>query len=79
MNFKLNFKAGQYLASLNHILPKQYTKILSVLQDAAPTIPYSDVKKVIEEDFQKPISELFTYFQETPIAAASVAQVISFF
>jgi hypothetical protein len=26
-------KAGQHIASMNHVLPDQYTKILSVLQD----------------------------------------------
>ena len=33
------------------------------------------VKKTIEEDFKCPINELFTEFEEKPVASASLAQV----
>ena len=74
-NGGLYIKAGQYLASLNHILPKEYTETLSVLQDSAPYREFDMVKRMIQKDFNAPVEELFQQFDEVPIASASLAQV----
>eukprot|EP01133_Synstelium_polycarpum_P017239 gene17239-20544_t len=74
-NGGLYIKAGQYIASLNHILPRQYTKTLEVLQDQAPWRQFADVEAVFISDFGHPPSHYFNQFEETPIAAASLAQV----
>jgi aarF domain-containing kinase len=71
----LYIKAGQYLASLNNLLPEEYITTLSVLQDAAPFQPFSMVERVIHEDFGAPVEKLFKEFDPVPIAAASLAQV----
>jgi aarF domain-containing kinase len=68
-------KAGQYIASLNHIIPKPYINVLSVLFNEAPFVDFESVKRIIEADFQKPFNQVFKEFEELPIAAASVAQV----
>ena len=46
-----------------------------MLQDKLP--PFSDVIaiKIIEEETNKKIDEIFSFFEKKPIAAASVAQV----
>ena len=46
-----------------------------MLQDKLP--PFSDVVaiKIIEEETNKKIDEIFNFFEKKPIAAASVAQV----
>lgn len=41
----------------------------------APTTPYADVKAVVEKELGKPLSEVFTDFEEKPIASASLGQV----
>eukprot|EP01080_Neovahlkampfia_damariscottae_P005818 gene5818-9641_t len=74
-NGGIYIKAGQYIASLNHIIPKQYVTVLSVLFNQAPFVDFEQVKKLIEQDFQRPFDEIFKEFEKSPIAAASVAQV----
>jgi aarF domain-containing kinase len=60
---------------MNHILPPQYNKTFSVLQDKAPTVPFAEVEKMFLEEFGKKPSEIFEYFDENAIASASIAQV----
>jgi predicted unusual protein kinase regulating ubiquinone biosynthesis (AarF/ABC1/UbiB family) len=48
---------------------------LAKLRDAAPTVSFKQMKRVIEEDLEGPISEVFASFEEEPIAAASIGQV----
>jgi predicted unusual protein kinase regulating ubiquinone biosynthesis (AarF/ABC1/UbiB family) len=48
---------------------------LAKLRDAAPTVSFKQMKRVIEEDLEEPISEVFASFDEEPIAAASIGQV----
>ena len=74
-NGGLYIKAGQYLASLNHLLPDEYVNTLSVLQDAAPYQPYSMVERIFEQDLHHPPEHYFASFDPVPIAAASLAQV----
>jgi aarF domain-containing kinase len=68
-------KAGQHIASLTFILPNEYTETLSVLQDRAPFHPYNEVEKTFFDDFGMRISDVFSMFEERPLAAASIAQV----
>ena len=68
-------KFGQVLASRPDIVPEDFIKELKVLQDNAPTLPYSQIKKLIEKEYKKDLKEIFSYIDETPLGAASIAQV----
>jgi aarF domain-containing kinase len=69
-------KLGQYVATLNHLLPSIWTETLAQLQDNAASIPLSGpLEDMIHEELGAPISELFSEFDAVPIAAASLAQV----
>ncbi|EFC40890.1 predicted protein [Naegleria gruberi] len=68
-------KAGQYLASLNYAIPKEFTETLSVLQDKCQQHDFSVTEKILKEDFDKDFEEIFSYFEKEPIASASIAQV----
>lgn len=68
-------KLTQYISTLNHALPPEWTDTLSVmLNDAIPS-PWHEVASVFESDFGVPASAVFESIEETPIAAASIAQV----
>ncbi|KAI9322032.1 ABC1 family-domain-containing protein [Zopfochytrium polystomum] len=69
-------KYMQHIASMTYVAPEPYTSTLSVLQDKAPFRPFSVVTKVVTDELGiASVSERFSDFEETPIAAASLAQV----
>ncbi|KAG8449002.1 hypothetical protein GDO86_015894 [Hymenochirus boettgeri] len=68
-------KVGQHLGALEYLLPPEYTKTLSILHSQAPHTPLPQVLQVIREDLGKEVSVLFSEFEETPLGAASLAQV----
>jgi predicted unusual protein kinase regulating ubiquinone biosynthesis (AarF/ABC1/UbiB family) len=53
----------------------EFQRELAKLRDAAPTVSFKQMKRVIEEDLEAPISKVFASFEEEPIAAASIGQV----
>jgi predicted unusual protein kinase regulating ubiquinone biosynthesis (AarF/ABC1/UbiB family) len=73
-------KLGQVMSFLDMgLVPEEhreeFQRELSKLRDAAPTVSFKQMKRVIEEDLEEPISEVFASFNEEPIAAASIGQV----
>ena len=69
-------KAGQYLASMNHVLPPAYTEVLAVLQDRAAYRPLDEVRRVIEGELGAgALESCFIEFSPEPVASASLAQV----
>ncbi|QGG48747.1 ABC1 kinase family protein [Heliorestis convoluta] len=71
----LLIKAGQFFATRVDLLPSEMTNELSQLQDAVPPAPFDHVQKTIHEELGKPINEIFSSFEETALAAASLGQV----
>src|ERR1700677_2468219 len=53
----------------------EFQQELAKLRDAAPTVSFKQMRRVIEDDLEEPISEVFSSFDEEPIAAASIGQV----
>jgi ubiquinone biosynthesis protein len=68
-------KLGQVLSTRRDLLPPEFIRELSRLQDDAPTVPWPQIKAVIEESLGGPVGEKFASFAQEPIAAASIAQV----
>jgi len=68
-------KFGQLLSTRPDIVPPDIIQELQALQDDVRPFPYSDVERVIREDLELSVEQLFTEFDETPVAAASIGQV----
>ena len=60
------------------ILPQEYSRVLVVLQDHALRRNCQDeIDQMFLQDFGKTKTDLFEQFSEEPIAAASLAQVVT--
>jgi ubiquinone biosynthesis protein len=68
-------KFGQILSTRPDILSEEFVTEFLKLQDEIPPVPFGEITAVMEKEFKKPFSELFSSIEETPIAAASIAQV----
>jgi len=68
-------KFGQALSTRPDLVGEDVARDLSELQDSLPPFPGREARAIIEEDFGQPLSKLFQEFDDTPIAAASIAQV----
>ena len=68
-------KLGQILSARSDLIPPDFLREFSKLQDEVPPFSFPEVRKVIEEQFASPLKQLFSHFKENPLAAASIAQV----
>lgn len=68
-------KLGQFLSVRVDILPPEVTKELIGLRDELPAAPIDTIIPQIEEDFGKPVAELFADIDPEPLGAASLGQV----
>ncbi len=68
-------KFGQMVAGRADIFPKELVAELGKLHDEAEPYPAQAAREIVEEETGKPIGELYGSFDDTPIAAASIAQV----
>ncbi len=68
-------KLGQVMSVRPDILPQGVLTELAELQDNAPSVPFDQIKALVEEELGRPISEVFAVFEEVPLASASIAQV----
>jgi predicted unusual protein kinase regulating ubiquinone biosynthesis (AarF/ABC1/UbiB family) len=53
----------------------EFQRKLAELRDSAPTVPFGEMRKVIESERDAPLEETFAEFDPEPIAAASIGQV----
>jgi predicted unusual protein kinase regulating ubiquinone biosynthesis (AarF/ABC1/UbiB family) len=73
-------KLGQVMSFLDvGLVPEEHREEfqaeLAKLRDAAPTVSFKQMRKVIEEDLEEPVKHVFAELDEEPIAAASIGQV----
>ena len=68
-------KLGQALSTRPDLVGKEAAENLSQLQDDLPPAPFTAIKQTIERSFNAPLESLFSEFDETPVGAASIAQV----
>lgn len=68
-------KLGQAMSVRSDLVGEDLAEDLSALQDSLVPFPGTTAIKIIEKEFGVPIKQLFKKFNESPVAAASIAQV----
>jgi ubiquinone biosynthesis protein len=63
------------LSTRRDLIPIDIADELAKLQDQVPPFAFTEVEKTIQEAFNLPLNQVFSDFEETAIASASVAQV----
>lgn len=68
-------KFGQSLSTRADIVGEEIATDLAELQDHLAPFSFQEVKETIESEFEQPLVDLFSDFDDVPVAAASIAQV----
>jgi ubiquinone biosynthesis protein len=68
-------KFGQAVSTRRDLLPADIATELAKLQDRVPPFPGGVAREAIEKAHGRPVTQTFSSFDETPLAAASIAQV----
>jgi ubiquinone biosynthesis protein len=68
-------KFGQAVSTRRDLLPADIADELAKLQDRVPPFPGATARALIEQAYGRPVAQAFASFDETPLAAASIAQV----
>jgi ubiquinone biosynthesis protein len=68
-------KLGQILSTRPDLIPPEWTNELKKLQDNCQQVPFADIYQVLALEFPGRLDLIFTSIDETPLAAASIAQV----
>ncbi len=68
-------KLGQALSTRADLVGEEVAGDLALLQDDLKPFSSAQARAAIEEEFGKPLTALFSGFNEVPVAAASIAQV----
>lgn len=68
-------KIGQIASQQSEYIPPEYCAVLAKLRSKVAPMDSETVHAQIEKHLGKPAEELFTFFDETPLGSASIAQV----
>lgn len=68
-------KLGQLLASRPDMIGPEIAEDLKKLRDNTPVTPFDQMREVVETELGKPLEEVYSDFNETPLGSASIGQV----
>ncbi len=68
-------KLGQFIASAPSVFPADYVKEFQNCLDAVRPLPFRVMEKTLRAEFDQPLSAIFSWIDEQPLASASIAQV----
>lgn len=68
-------KFGQFIASSPSIFPKEYVDEFQHCLDQTPSLPFNKIRHIVEQDLGRPLSAVYSEFDESALASASIAQV----
>ncbi|MGB5354130.1 MAG: ubiquinone biosynthesis regulatory protein kinase UbiB [Woeseia sp.] len=70
-------KFGQAVSTRRDLLPPDIADELAKLQDEVPPFPSEEAIAIMDAAYERSVHEVFSRFDEAPLAAASIAQVHS--
>ncbi len=68
-------KFGQVLSTRKELFSPIFIEELEKLQQQAPPLSKEQVDALLQQNLPAPVDEIFSYFSEEPLAAASIGQV----
>lgn len=69
------YKSGQKIASnMSGVVPEYYSEMFQPFLNNIPPRDIREVRAVMEADMGKPVEDMFSSFDETPIGCASIGQ-----
>jgi ubiquinone biosynthesis protein len=68
-------KLGQIISSGQGLFPEELVSEFKRCRDQVPAEPFDHVRSVVEADLGQTLEQVFEWFDRTPLAAASIAQV----
>lgn len=68
-------KLGQLMATRPDLVPEEYVKALSALQDKVEPFSPAAARAIVEKELERPLDEAFAEFGNRPLASGSLAQV----
>ena len=68
-------KLGQVLSTRPDLIPPDWAEDFKKLQDDVPGVPYEQIAKILAAEFPAKVELTFASIEQTPLAAASMAQV----
>lgn len=68
-------KAAQLLSTRPDILPRELIDELKDLRDNVKSVPFEQIRPVLEKELGEELESHFSSFEETPIASGSIGQV----
>jgi predicted unusual protein kinase regulating ubiquinone biosynthesis (AarF/ABC1/UbiB family) len=60
---------------MNYLLPNEWCDTFIPLQDKCPVSSYESIQAMVQKDTGRSLDDFFSEFEQTPIGAASLAQV----
>ncbi|AZZ89647.1 AarF/ABC1/UbiB kinase family protein [Hahella sp. KA22] len=68
-------KLGQFIASSPTFFPADYVEEFQLCLDKTKPLPYSQIEKILKEEFKRPLQSIYSHIDTKPLASASIAQV----
>lgn len=68
-------KLGQFVASSPSLFPIEYVREFEGCLDSVKSLPWEVIEKTLEQEFDRPLNEIYSFIDHEPLASASIAQV----